>query len=116
MFEYLDDKYYYTGDTNDINFIKNLNEDSAVKRIYCEVRSKASMEHIYYNDIESPKDAAIREMYEEIGITISNSELKLLDTFLFKKSDNSEFINHLTYLFLVGKDVDLNSIPFDTWY
>lgn len=64
--------------------------------------------HISLN--ESAINAAVRETYEEIGIKISKSELKLLDTFLLKKRNNMEYINHFTYLFLVSKDIDLNSI------
>ena len=56
-------KYYYTGDTNDINYIKKLNEDSNVKIIYCEVRSKASKEHIYYNDIKDLNKNKLVLMY-----------------------------------------------------
>ena len=60
---------------------------------------------------EAPIDAAIREAYEEIGILIDKSELELIDTFLMKKKfSNGDFINHFTYLYVVNKDIDLNSV------
>ena len=60
---------------------------------------------------EAPIDAAIREDYEEIGILIDKSELELIDTFLMKKKfSNGDFINHFTYLYVVNKDIDLNSV------
>ena len=52
MFSDNDGKYYYSGDTNDIAYIKKLNEDSSVKTIYCEVFSLESDAHIFYDDIK----------------------------------------------------------------
>ena len=60
---------------------------------------------------ETPEQAAIRELYEETGIKIKIEELKLIDIYLNKaKLDNNTFINHFTYLFLIQKDIDINSI------
>ena len=60
---------------------------------------------------ETPIDAAIREVYEEIGILIDKSELELIDTFLMKKKfSNGDSINHFTYLYVVKKNIDLNSV------
>lgn len=51
MFEDKDGKYYYTGDTNDIDYIKKLCEDKIVKRIYTEVATETYDVHIKYDDI-----------------------------------------------------------------
>ena len=60
---------------------------------------------------ETPEQAAVRELFEEIGIKVEIEELKLIDTFLHKtRLDNNTFINHFTYLFLVHKDIDINNI------
>ena len=44
-------KYYYTGDTNDIEFIKKLSSDDSVKTIYCEVSEDSPKKHIVLNDL-----------------------------------------------------------------
>lgn len=44
-------KYYYTGDTNDINYLRILNNDVNVKLIYCEVAEETYNAHILYDDI-----------------------------------------------------------------
>ena len=60
---------------------------------------------------ETPEQAAIRELYEETGIKVKIEELKLIDIYLNKtKLDNNTFINHFTYLFLIQKNFDINSI------
>ena len=51
MFEDNDGKYYYTGDTNDIDYIKKLCKDKTVKRIYTEVSPETYDVHIKYDDI-----------------------------------------------------------------
>jgi len=51
MFEDKDGKYYYTGDTNDIDYIKKLCKDQSVKRIYTEVAPERYDVHIKYDDI-----------------------------------------------------------------
>ena len=52
MFEDKDGKYYYTGDTKDINYIKELNDDPEVKIIYSEVATETYDAHIKYDDIK----------------------------------------------------------------
>ena len=55
----------------------------------------SSAGHIDVN--ESPKKAAIREMYEELGIKVEEQDLKLVDTYLNKIRLNEEiYINHFT--------------------
>lgn len=44
-------KYYYTGDTNDIDYIRKLCEDKTVKKIYTEVATETNDVHIKYDDI-----------------------------------------------------------------
>ena len=45
-------KYYYTGDTNDISFVRKLSDDKEVKKIYCEVATQTYDVHIKYDDIK----------------------------------------------------------------
>jgi len=45
-------KYYYTGDTFDINYIKQLNNDETIKTIYTEVATETYGVHIKYDDIK----------------------------------------------------------------
>lgn len=51
MFQDKSGKYYYTGDTNDINYIKKLCEDESIKTIYTEVSEETYNVHIKYDDI-----------------------------------------------------------------
>ena len=51
MFSDNEGKYYYTGDTNDIDYIRKLAKDDKVKTIYSEVRVRPSEYHIAYNDL-----------------------------------------------------------------
>lgn len=46
-------KYYYTGDTLDINYIKELCNDETIKRIYTEVATETYGVHIKYDDIKT---------------------------------------------------------------
>lgn len=60
---------------------------------------------------ETPKQAAIREIYEEVGIKVEENDLTLIDTYLNKVKLNEEtYINHFTYLYIVKKDIDINKI------
>lgn len=69
----------------------------------------SSAGHIDVN--ETPAKAAIREMYEELGIKVEEKDLKLIGTYLNKIRLNEElYINHFTYLFLVIKNIDINKI------
>ena len=52
MFEDKNGKYYYTGDTNDIRYIKRLCEDSTIKTIYTEVATETYGVHIKYDDLK----------------------------------------------------------------
>ena len=51
MFEDDDGKYYYTGDTRDIDYVRKLAFDDNVKTIYCEVAEETYDVHIKYEDI-----------------------------------------------------------------
>lgn len=64
--------------------------------------------HISSND--TIKEAAIRETFEEIGIKIMEEDLEQIDAYLYKKEGVNKYINHYTYLFIVRKDLDENSI------
>ena len=69
----------------------------------------SSAGHIDSN--ETPENAAIREMYEELGIKLKKEELTLIDTYLNKVKLNEEtYINHFTYLYIVKKDIDITKI------
>jgi len=60
---------------------------------------------------ESSIDAAIREVFEELGIKVDKNELLLIDTYLNKVKLNEEiYINHFTYLYMVKKDIELSDI------
>lgn len=60
---------------------------------------------------ETSEEAAVREIYEELGIKVEENELKLIDTYLNKVKLNEEiYINHFTYLFLVQKDISVDDI------
>ncbi len=60
---------------------------------------------------ETPEEAAVREIHEELGINVEENELKLIDTYLNKVKLNEEiYINHFTYLFLVQKNISANDI------
>lgn len=69
----------------------------------------SSAGHIDVN--ETPEKAAIREMYEELGIKVEEQDLKLIDTYLNKIRFNEKiYINHFTYLYIVMKNIDINKI------
>ena len=60
MFSDKDGKYYYTGDSNDVNYVRELAKDDTVKTIYCEVATETFDVHIKYDDIkELDKDKMI---------------------------------------------------------
>ncbi len=46
----------YSGDTNDIDFIKNQAQDSQINKIYCEVSLSTYPVHIYYEDLKQIKE------------------------------------------------------------
>ena len=51
MFSDKEGKYYYTGDTNDIEYIKKIAKDNSVKIIYSEVSEVTYDVHIAYSDL-----------------------------------------------------------------
>ena len=55
MFQDKQGKYYYTGDTNDIDYITKLCEDKTVKKIYTEVSTKSHDSHIAYDALVNLK-------------------------------------------------------------
>ena len=60
---------------------------------------------------ETPEEAAVREIYEELGIKVEEDDLKLIDNYLNKVKLNKEiYINHFTYLFVVQKDISIDDI------
>lgn len=60
---------------------------------------------------ETPEEAAVREIYEELGIKVEEDDLKLIDTYLNKVKLSKEiYINHFTYLFVVQKDISIDDI------
>ena len=69
MFEDKHGKYYYTGDTKDIEYIKKLCEDKMVKRIYTEVATQSYDVHIKYDDIVNlDKEKLVLMHFETIDL------------------------------------------------
>lgn len=69
----------------------------------------SSAGHVDIN--ETPENAAIREMYEELSIKLEKKDLILIDTYLNKVKLNEEiYINHFTYLYIVKKDIDISKV------
>ena len=73
MFEDREGKYYYTGDTNDYKYVRELSIDPSVKTIYSEVATETYDVHIKYDDIKDlNKDKLILmhfdtvELYERV--------------------------------------------------
>lgn len=57
--------YYYSGDTNDFENIKQLVNDSRVKRVYCEASSASYNVHIAYNQLKEIKSEKLVLMHFE---------------------------------------------------
>ena len=69
MFQDKMGKYYYTGDTNDINYIKKLCDDKTIKTIYTEVSEETFNAHIKYDDIiDLDKEKLILMHFETIKL------------------------------------------------
>jgi len=69
MFEDRLGKYYYTGDTNDINYIKYLCDNSSIKKIYTEVSTNSFDSHIKYEDITKlDKDKLILMHFDTVEL------------------------------------------------
>jgi len=58
-------KYYYTGDTNDFEYVKNLAQDENVKKIYCEVSRNACNVHLVYDRLKEIKSNKLVLMHFE---------------------------------------------------
>ncbi len=50
------EKVLYSGDTNDIDFIKACAKDNSITHIYCEVSMGTYPVHIYYGDLKEVKN------------------------------------------------------------
>ena len=86
-----------------------IQKRASTKKIEPSKWDLSSAGHIDLN--ETPKEAAIREIYEELGINVGIEELELVDTYLCKfKIDEQNQINHFTYLFVVKKDIKIEEI------
>ena len=55
MFSDSDGKYYYSGDTNDFESIKNLVGDTQIKKVYCEASWESYNAHIAYQNLKNIK-------------------------------------------------------------
>ncbi|MBR2971064.1 MAG: MBL fold metallo-hydrolase [Clostridia bacterium] len=65
MFSDSKGKYYYTGDTNDFQYVKELALDEDVKRIYCEVSRNAGNVHLVYDRLKEIKSNKLVLMHFE---------------------------------------------------
>lgn len=69
MFTDEEGKYYYTGDTNDFELVKNLVNSSQVKKIYCEVSWKTYNAHIEYEMLKELKcDKLVLMHFEDVEL------------------------------------------------
>ncbi len=69
MFEDSEGKYYYTGDTNDFNYVRELSKDASVKTIYSEVATETYGVHIKYDDIKDlDKDKLILMHFDTMDL------------------------------------------------
>ncbi len=55
LFEDKNEKVIYSGDTNDIDFIRKQAQDPQIKRIYSEVSLGTYPVHLFYNDLKTIK-------------------------------------------------------------
>ena len=77
-------KYYYTGDTNDIEFVKKLAFDNNIKKIYSECSWESYGSHIDYRELLGlPKDKFVLMHFEDVklydhmksqGFVVANKE------------------------------------------
>ncbi len=63
MFEDEEGKYYYSGDTKDFACIKEIVQNSEVKKVYCEVCTESFNMHIAYSDLLSIKNEKVTPMH-----------------------------------------------------
>lgn len=62
-------KYYYTGDTNDFENIRNLVNNNQIKKIYCEASWKSYNAHIEYEKLKEIKcDKLVLMHFENIDL------------------------------------------------
>ena len=60
---------------------------------------------------ETPEEAAIRELYEELRIQVSKEDLVCVGTYVHKMQlDKKHNICHFTYLFLVRKNIRITDV------
>ncbi len=58
-------KYYYSGDTNEFDKIKNFTKNPEIKKIYCEVNHESYGVHISYEDLKQIKCQKLTLMHFE---------------------------------------------------
>ena len=69
MFTDNEGKYYYTGDTNDFENVKNLVNNEQIKKIYCEASWKSYNAHIEYKMLKEIKcDKLILMHFEDVDL------------------------------------------------
>ena len=69
MFEDSNGKYYYSGDTNDYKYIRELANDPSVKTIYSEVATETYDVHIKYDDIKDlDKDKLVLMHFDTLDL------------------------------------------------
>ena len=69
MFEDKDGKYYYTGDTSDYMYVRELSADPTVKTIYSEVATETYDVHIKYDDIKDlDKDKLVLMHFDTVDL------------------------------------------------
>ena len=69
LFEDKIDKIVYSGDTNDIDFIKKQAQNPQITKIYCEVSKNYYPVHIFYDDLKT-----IKEKYKFVLMHFSTFE------------------------------------------
>ena len=90
MFEDKDGKYYYTGDTNDIDYIRKICEDETVKTIYTEVATETYDVHIKYDDVVNlDKEKLVLMHFDTIDL-YNKAREEGFKTACIKVSDNDE--------------------------
>ena len=90
MFEDKNGKYYYTGDTNDIDYLKNLCADKTVKKIYTEVATKTYDVHIKYDDLVNLDKDKLVLMHFDTKELYNKAREEGFKTASIKGSDNDE--------------------------
>ena len=69
MFEDSEGKYYYTGDTSDYQYVRELSAEPSVKTIYSEVATETYDVHIKYEDIKDlDKDKLVLMHFDTVDL------------------------------------------------